>query len=278
MNSRDVIKHPGRDVDVRMVSAPGDITRHSVQLNAGQNLLEETSKLMGIADCQSGLLILDGAELGPFDYVIPSESNDKLHAAWYSETYSCDAARLRHATAIVGQRDGDCWMHCHALWDTENSAGMGHLLPDTLILANDATVTLFVFSGGTFDVALDEETAFSIFHVHGERCLGNAFIAKINPHEDIYTALEELIVKSGFSRAGIFGIGSLVGAHFEEGKPMECPISEVLISPDASWDGDLKLPVYCVDTENRLFDGTLVKGGAPVLITFEVMVVEFKEF
>ena len=78
-----------------------------------------------------------------------------------------------------------------------------------------------------------------------------------------------------FAKASsIFGIGSLVGARFEEGRPMECPISEVLVSPGASWDGSLKLPVRCVDTENELFYGNVLKGEGPVLVTFELMVVE----
>lgn len=278
MNSRDVIRHPGPETDLRMVSAMGEVSRHSVRINAGQILLSAVAQLMDNAGCNSGLIVLDGVNIGPFDYVMPSYSNDNLHAAWYSETHSCKAARLNNATAIVGQRDGAWWIHCHAFWDTDKGVGMGHLLPDKVTVAVDATVTLYAFEGGSFDVALDPETAFPIFHVNGEeRGHGNAFIAKINPHMDIYTAIHKLITEAGFAHASIFGIGSLVGARFEEGRPMECPISEVLVSPGASWDGSLKLPLHCVDTENEFFYGNVMKGEAPVLVTFELMVVETTE-
>ncbi|MFK7858282.1 MAG: hypothetical protein AB8B64_05670 [Granulosicoccus sp.] len=274
MNSRDVIRHPGPETVVRKVCAYGDVYRHSVRLSAGRNLMDSVAQLMNGKNCDCALIVLDEVDVGPFDYVIPSYANDEVHAAWYSETYVCQAAQLRNATAIVGRRDGAWWMHCHALWDTEHTTGMGHLLPDKVTLVRDATVTLYAFTGGGFDVALDVETAFPIFHVHGQRKHGTAFIARINPHEDIHTALVDLINEAGFAKACVFGIGSLIGAQFETGEPMKCPISEVLISPGAQWNGSLTLPVHCVDTVNTLFHGTIVRGAAPVLVTFELMVIE----
>jgi len=278
MNSRDVIRHPGPEAEARMLFARGDASRQTVTMKAGQILLNAVARLMEAAECDSGVIILDNVDIGPFDYVMPSYSTDNVHAAWYSQTHSCKAARLHNATAIVGRRDGEWWLHCHALWnaehDADNTVGMGHLLPDRVTLANDASVTLYAFNGGRFDVALDPETAFPIFHVHGDRSHGNALIAKINPHEDINTAIEALINEAGFKQASIFGIGSLIGARFEEGAAMECPISEVLVSPGAIWNGSLRLPMHCVDTDNNLFHGALVQGTAPVLVTFELMIIE----
>lgn len=277
MNSRTVIHHPGLETDPRMVVARGDVSRYSVSVKAGENLLFAVSRLMEGTVGESGLLVLDGVSVGPFNYVMPSHSNDTLHAAWYSETHTCNAAQVLNATAIIGRRDGNWWMHCHALWDADNVAGMGHLLPDEVTLATDATVTLYVFTGGRFDVALDPETAFPLFHVHGERTHGNAFIARICPHVDIHTGLQDLINEAGFEHASIFGIGSLIGAGFEDGNSMECPISEVLVSPEAAWDGSLKLPMHCVDVDNNFFNGTVSRGAAPVLVTFEVMVISTDE-
>lgn len=275
MNSHDVIVHPGPANLLRMVSAMGDVSRHSVRMIAGHTLLNTVAQLMDDTDCDSGLIVLDGVDIGPFDYVMPSYSSDDQHAAWYSETHGCKAAQLNNATAIVGRRDGAWWIHCHALWDADNGVGMGHLLPDKVMIADDATVTLYAFKGGSFDVALDPETAFPIFHVRGEeRSHGNALIAKINPHMDIYTAIQTLVGEAGFEHARIFGIGSLIGARFEQGRSMNCPISEVLVSPGANWNGSLELPVHCVDTDKNLFYGNILKGNGPVLITFELMIVE----
>lgn len=277
MNSRDVIAQPGPAASQCAYSARGDARKLSVTLKAGMVLLDAVAQLMDAADCDSGMIVLDGAVLGPFNYVMPSYSNDDVHAAWYSATHACSLARLQHATATVGRRDGAWWMHCHARWDDKGSMGMGHLLPESVTIAQDATVTLLAFSGGTFDVALDPETAFPLFQANGGRSRGNALIAKVSPHADIFATIEELIRESGFSRAAIHGIGSLIGAQFDKGPPMESPISEVLIPPAAHWDGTLRLPMFCVDTRNIFFSGNLIKGGAAVLITFELMIIEQDE-
>lgn len=274
MNGRDMIRHPGPETVQRVVSAIGNVVEHSVTIKAGQVLMEAVGQLMDSVGCDSAVVVLDGVNVGPFDYVMPSYSTDKTHAAWYSDTYSCDSATLRNATAMVGQRDGAWWLHCHAIWDAESTCGMGHLLPDSVTLAADSTVRLLAFIGGRFEVALDPETCFPIFHAHGGYERGNALIAKVNPHEDIHTAIEQLINDTGYEHASILGIGSLIGARFEKGPCMESPISEVLIAPGASWNGSLKLPMHCVDTESTLFHGTIVKSGAPVLVTFELMIVE----
>lgn len=275
MNSRELICHPGPESARRMVSALGDVVKQSGRLPAGQNLLKAVADMMDNVGCDSGLVVLDGVHIGPFDYVMPDASKDDVHAAWYSDTHSCSAALLRNATAIVGRRDGAWWLHCHAIWDADDDVGMGHLLPDDVTLGLEATVTFYAFTGGQFDVALDSETAFPLFHVHGERTHGNAFIAKIYPHVDIHTAIERLIVEAGFTQASVFGIGSLIGTRFENAEPMTCPISEVLIGPGATWkDNTLTLPMHCVDLDGNRFFGTVVKGGAPVTVTFELMVVE----
>jgi len=275
MNSRDVIRHPGLEAKSRIASARGEVTRRSVHLKAGQILMDAVAQVMDDAKCDSGVIVLDGIDVGPFDYVMPSYSNDGIHAAWYSETHSCKAARLDHATAIVGRRADAWWLHCHTRWQSDRGVGMGHLLPDTVVISTDAVVTLYAFEGGSFDVGFDPETAFPLFHVQGEgRSYGNALIAKVCPHEDLYTSVQALISEAGFSQATVFGIGSLIGASFEDGTPMQCPISEILIAPNAQWDGSLELPIHCVDTDFNLFYGNVVSGQAPVLVTFELMIIE----
>ncbi len=296
MNSRKLICHPGEESASRHVSALGTVTTHSVTLPAGSILLSAVSTVMNSIGGDSGVVVLDGAHLGPFNYVMPDQSQDGLHAAWYSDTHTCDRAQLRNATAIIGKRDGQCWLHCHALWDAEGHSsdlasshnsnqksghknghknGMGHLLPDQVTITDNVEATLYEFNGGSFNVELDTETAFPIFHVQGSLKSGNAFIAKVNPHEDIATTIEQLITEAGFSSARVFGIGSLIGTQFENDSPMLCPISEVLIGSDAKWKNQtLTLPMHCVDIDGNLFSGNVRNGDAPVLVTFELLVIE----
>lgn len=290
MNSRLLIRHPGAESVERVVSATGFVTTHSVTLLQGSNLLAAVSQLMDNIKCDSGVMILDGAQLGPFNYVMPDNSHDDLHAAWYSNTHSCHWARLRNATAIIGKRNAQWWLHCHALWDGHQSedghndgqlTAMGHLLPDEVIIAKKFEVTLYAFTNGCFNVQHDSETAFPLFHVRSGSGIdnggggSNAFIAKVYPHEDVYSVIEKLTIEAGFTSAIVLGIGSLIECHFEYNESMLCPISEVLTGSGATWDNEtLTLPMHCVDVEGRLFTGNVIKGGSRVLVTFELLVVE----
>lgn len=280
MNSRELIRHPGDESKLRRVSAFGTVKTQKVTLPAGHILLSAVSEIMDSIEGDSAILVLDGATLGPFNYVMPDISQDDLHAAWYSKTHTCDFAQLHNATAIVGKRDRQWWLHCHALWQSKEHAsnttiGMGHLLPDQVTIYEDIEITLYEFDGGYFDVEEDPETAFPIFHVHGGKKSGNAFIAKVNPHEDIFTAIERFLIDSHFTSASILGIGSLIGARFKNDPPMLCPISEVLIGSNATWiNQTLNLPIHCVDIDGNIFRGNVVEGGAPVLVTFELLVIE----
>ena len=275
MNDSSAIRHPGVRIEPRVMHARGDVRTITVTLPAGGSLMETVAAAIDGAGGDGGVMILDGLEIGPYRYVMPDRSSDGFHAAWYSEPHAGARARIRHATAIVGKRDGAPWLHCHAMWHEDGRSAMGHLLPDEVVVAEDATVTLHAFAGGGFEVLDDPETAFSIFHPTEGRATGNALIARARPHEDVRAAIEGLVREAGFDRARVFGIGSLVGARFEASTDMVSPISETLIPPGAFWkDGTLRLPMHCVDPEGGQFDGLLIRGGASVCVTFELMVVE----
>lgn len=269
------IRHPGPPVPDRITSARGHARRRSVTLPAGATLMGAVADAMGAAGCDSGVMVLDGLRLGAHAYVMPGPSPDADHAAWYSATHRGEGARLDHATATVGRRNGAWWLHCHAVWHGPHGAVCGHLLPDDVQVAEDATVTLHAFDGGGFEVRRDRETNFDIFHTTGGRAAGNALITRIAPHEDAHAALVTLAREAGFARAEVLGIGSLIGARFESGPSMVSPISEILITPGATWAGGaLHLPVHCVDPAGGQFAGVLVPGGGPVCVTFEAMIIE----
>ncbi|NVO24431.1 hypothetical protein [Donghicola mangrovi] len=274
MNSREVIRHPGPPAPEPYSVARGTAHQVSVTLPKGAVLMQAVADAMEAAGCDSGVMVMDGLQMGPFDFVMPGHSNDGVHAAWYSATHSRTSGRIEAGTAIIGKRDGAWWLHCHAVWRSEAGTEIGHLLPDAVTLSADCEVTLIAFSGGAFDVSMNAETLFPIFHPTGGAAQGNALIAKVNPHHDIHQTLTTILQGSGFAHATVYGIGSLIGAVFAEGTPMASPISEVLIAPQARWDGALTLPMICVDPAGDRFSGEISAGTSPVCVTFEVLVLE----
>ncbi|MGQ3486807.1 hypothetical protein [Roseovarius pacificus] len=273
--TRDVIRHPGPPAPKPYVVARGRVRKLPVTLQGGRSLMDAVADVMEKTGSDSGVIVVDGMDIGPYDYVMPGPSDDGVHAAWYSATHHGSQARIRHGSAIVGKRDGAWWLHCHAVWEEGDSVKCGHLLPDDVTLPNDAGVVLYAFNGGAFDVSLNEETLFPIFHPVDGASDGNALIAKVNPHHDIHQTVSQIVRDAGFARAEVLGVGSLIGARFEAGAPMESPISEVVITPVAQWaEGELRLPMYCVDPDDGQFSGDIVAGGAPVCVTFELMVIE----
>ncbi|MFW2543903.1 DUF296 domain-containing protein [Primorskyibacter sp. 2E107] len=274
--TRDRLRHLGPPAEVGFRAVHGHARSMPVSLPAGQTLMEAVADVMDRAGCDSAALTVDGMAMGPFAYVMPDTCDDGVHAAWYSETREGSQARIRFGTAIVGRRDGAWWLHCHAVWEEAGAIFCGHLLPDRMIVVEDSTVMLHTFDGGRFEVALDEETRFPIFHPvgSGKGGQGNALLAKVNPHHDVHGAITAMIEEAGFENTRILGIGSLIGARFAEGGDMASPISEVLVLPGAHWNGRLHLPMHCVDPEGRQFDGVLQPGGGPVCVTFELMIVE----
>ena len=90
---------------------------------------------MNGAGCDCAVIRLDGLCMGPYSYVMPDQSPDDEHVAWYSPTHSGKLATLDQATAVIGRRDGDWFLHCHAIWeDRDTGRHAGHLIPDQVMI------------------------------------------------------------------------------------------------------------------------------------------------
>lgn len=274
LDSREIIRHPGTPAPQPWTMARGTAKTLQVTLPKGAVLMQAVAEAMDAAGAESGVIEVGGLVIGPYRFVGPGPSSDGLHAAWYSPPRGGDRARITDGTAIVGRRDGAWWLHCHAVWQDGDTAWCGHLLPDEVTLAEEATVTLHMITGAVFDVSMNEETRFPIFHPTRGRDTGNAVLAKLAPHKDITEAVEEIAAAAGFARARVLGIGSLIGAVFHQGTPMASPISEVLILPGATTGAETHLPMHCVDPDDAQFRGAMVRGKGPACVTFELMLFE----
>ena len=278
MSRSHMIKHPGPPTTPRRHVVSGNAVSFEFVLAKGMTFMTAVAAAMDKAGCDSAVIRLDGLKIGPYDYVMPDRSPDDAHAAWYSQTHSGKTATLTQGTAIVGRRDEAWFLHCHAIWeDPENGRCVGHLLPDQVMIAASYEGTGYAFHGGCFDVTLDAETNFSFFRPRKlrEPDRVNAAIVSLAPHEDLATSVTELIEELDLREPALLGIGSLIGADFVDTPSMESPISEVLLLNEARGKGaaDPYLPMFCVDPDGNFFSGDIVPGGAPVCVTFELLLV-----
>lgn len=270
------IRHPGQKSPVRRHVVPVLLQRRTVRLAAGGELLEALGEAVDAAGFDSAIVLLEGLIMGPYHYVIPDwNSPDGRRAAWYSETRRGERALIEQAAATVGRKNGAWFFHCHAVWDSQTpDQKAGHLLPGQVTIAEDATVTLLGVNGGRFEVADDEETGFSLFRPFATGSItgkANAALIGLAPFEDVGDAAHDVATDLGLADPRIYGIGSLIGAPFEDGAPMASLISEVVLLDGARPQA---MRFHCVDADAGNFRGTLRPGQAEVCVTFEMIVAD----
>lgn len=101
----------------------------------------------------------------------------------------------------------------------------------------------------------------------------------MRPNTDICTALEEVSAQFGLREAEVNGIGSLVGADYEDGTSLNAYASEILINKGRigqAVPGGRKamLDIAMVDLTRHISGGRLVRGKNPVCVTFELLLTE----
>ncbi|MBE9638777.1 DUF296 domain-containing protein [Salipiger mangrovisoli] len=280
-DSRTRLRHPGPEAADRSTARACDAVPAQFLLTSDLDLLaaltSEMDRLAADHAAETAVIDLSGLRLQEVVYVIPAGARDERHAAWYSDTYVSPPAVLECATVTVGRRDGQWFAHCHALWtEPDGTPRMGHLLCDKCLVAENASATGHVLRGALLEVATDPETNFPLFHARDGAeltCATTAALVTVRPHEDLCTALEAVAGELGARDARLIGLGSLIGADFSDAPAMPSPISEVLLAPGAQIaEGRCPaLPVICVDPEQDVWRGSLVHGGGPVCVTFELL-------
>ncbi|WP_420337727.1 hypothetical protein [Roseibium sp.] len=276
----DDIRHPGPKAQDRLPYAPCHATKIACQVSAGEPFLNSLGRWADSTGFSSAVLDLSGVQLAAFDYVMPDRAVDDRHAAWYSDTHSSKGTELEEAVAILGWRDGAWFAHIHAYWRENNTWHLGHLLPDTLTIAASANISGYGLVGARFEASLDRETEFTLFRVKsdGDAMSGktaNALITTLAPFTDLHEGITELGNQLPGAVYSVHGLGSLAGAHFEDGPPMTGLISEILLKNGAGkpQNGKLSLPLRTVDLNKGLFQGHATPGKCPTLVTNELLLV-----
>ena len=281
------VQQPGPALAPRVVAAEGRGRAFDMPLKAGVPLLESVRAGFEVERFASGVLNIGEIALGPFAYVMPALSKDGRNAAFYSDTFRpAGVTRFERGALTFGSRDGAPFFHCHALWrEADGKRSGGHVLPEEAVLAEDAVVQAFGIDGAGFEGRSDPETNFTLFGpvaTPSRRAVADrrAFALRLRPNQCFHTALEDFAREAGLLRARIFGgVGSTIGALFEDGGEVQNFATEIFISdgfvaPDASGDPHAQINVGVVDYTGALAEGRLKRGANRILMTFELIIAE----
>jgi predicted DNA-binding protein with PD1-like motif len=277
------IVHPGPVEPERVAAVAARFVPLRFTLPAVRTLLDAVAGGFAAAACRGGVLDLDGARFERFRYVIPALKAGPVAGATYSEVFAPEGiVFLREAVAVVGVKDGGPFLHCHGLWTTaDGRTGMGHLLPADCVLAEPFDAAGLGALDATFDARPDPETEYTLFSPVGGRSDGHVapgemLLVRVRPNQDVLTAVEDLCARRGISRARLHGVGSLIGARFEDGGRLDSLATELLIREGvvetAEHGPQARMSIAIVGAAGEIREGALVHGENPFCVTFELVV------
>lgn len=282
------IRQPGPAPAERLVAVPCRGRRFEVRLRADEPLLAGITRCFAGEGFDSGTVKLDGLALAPFAYCMPALARDDRHAAFYSETFRpAGITRFLEGAMTVGQRDGATAFHAHGLWrEADGAAHGGHVLADGSVVAEDMSLQAYGIDGAAFRVDADAETRFSVFgpvateSASRDGAVERAHALRLRPNQDFAGTLEGYCRDHGITRARIEGgVGSTIGATFESGAEIAAFATEVHLSagrivPDGDGSPRAELDGGLVDFTGALAGGRFARGVNPVLMTFELVLVD----
>lgn len=278
------IEHPGPVAAQRRHTVNCNVRHVEISLPAGMTLLAAFTSVLEAYRAQGAVARLRGGSFEPFAYCMPALSSTPEHAVYFSERYQLPGSvRLESGCVTVGRRDGEPWLHCHGIWhDASGRRLSGHVLPDDAFISEPIDASVWLLDGATFDVVPSPETGFSLFEpVAVSSCSpkkNSPFAMSIRPNQDFCTALEAECKARGIAQARVHGgVGSLIGATFDDGRQVHPIATEVFIRDglvSAAQEGSLvaQIDVSLVDYLGGLSEGRLQRGENPVLVTFELLV------
>ncbi len=281
------IEHPGPVHPVRVQCVPARVCPVDVELPRGVTLLQGLADAVRAQGATSAVFSLRDLTLAPMAFVMPALSDSPKHVAYFSERHEAiGAARIEAGSITYGLREGQPSLHCHATWiEADAHRRSGHVLAESRV-ERPARIDAWMLDGAAFEVQPDAETNFSLLQVTptAARPGGGleALVVRVRPNEDLCLALEALCAERNIRRGRIRGgVGSLIGAVFDDGRTVEPFVTEVFIRRgviEPGIDGALRaeVDVGLVAYSGEIAEGRLARGQNPVLITFE-LVIEVQE-
>ena len=272
-NSLPNCKHPGPPSNAPNIAIPTQASAIDLHVRQDRNLLDEIAKQLQDAGATSASLRMTNAAIRTMDYVIPAPSPDTAHAAWYSDTYTLTAgSRITDAAFTFGQRDGAPFFHCHGTWQSnEGEPVTGHMIPEACILAEDIRISGYAFHQARFDTEMDEETNFSLFTPRQlSPCEnGNAVLVRLRPNRSLDQSLSEICQNMAWPEAEIRGLGSIIGAQFEDGRRMESYATEFLVTSGTASPAGCTINIDIGGMRPGTMSGRLAAHRNAVFVTCE---------
>jgi predicted DNA-binding protein with PD1-like motif len=278
------LTQPGPVAARRIDSFDGPAKRIAFTLLPGLSLCEAIAGPLVAAGLRSAAVVLGPVRFNPFRYVIPAVSPTPDHAAYYSDTFMPDGTiTIDRGTATYGSRDGQPFVHCHALWrDDAGGAQGGHILPADTVLAEPATAMAYGSQDIAMESAFDPETNFTLFAPslpiprQNPDATTRLVVARIRPNEDLVESIEAVCRLHRITRAVVrSGIGSLVGAAFEDGRHIaEIPTEILVLNGHVTEGADGRpraaIEIALIDRGGAVHHGIPTRGRNPVLICCEL--------
>ncbi len=266
----------------------GHAATASVMLEPGQSLLRALVDALAPFDTKSAVLRFKNGAFEPFCYVMPALSKSPDHSVYFSDRYDVTGkVSLETASVTYGIRQGQPWLHCHAVWvEPDGTRRCGHLLPEDIQVSEPIEATVSVLRDVAFSVEPDSETNFSLFipiagpwfgRTHSSDAKQSVYAIRLSPNTDVCESLEKFCQVNQIRRATILGgVGSTVGAVFDDGRIVEPFVTEMLIrnghiNTDADHQLIAEIDISMVDYLGGISEGRLKRGENPVLVTFELV-------
>jgi predicted DNA-binding protein with PD1-like motif len=279
------IKQPGLVAEQRIVAVATRGRALRLRLELGLRLVDAVAAAFAAHGFVSGSIDVSGLALGPLAYVMPAVSKTGENAAFYSDVFRpTGVTRIKHGAMTFGRRDGAAFFHTHALWtEADGKFSGGHIMPEETFVAEGIDVAAFGIADAVFEGNHDLETNFKLFGpldvqstVVG-RVGARAYAVRLRPNQDFTGAIEAFCEGNKITHARIHGgVGSTIGATFDDGRIVENFATEVyiqrgVIEPDAGGGVVAQIDVGLVDYTGVTAEGRLARGQNQVLMTFELI-------
>jgi predicted DNA-binding protein with PD1-like motif len=274
------LTQPGPASDPRVIVEPCEAWQMTLQLRAGVPVLSAVAEALAERHIEAAIIEISSAEMSPLVYVVPANSPDAEHAAWYSEPHClAGKATVERAVMSFGWDNEKPFLHCHGIWiDADGRRCGGHLIPDKTVLSKEIEVTVWAVAGARFERLFDPETNFSLLTPVSGANYGfpnnRALLMRIKPNTEIHTAIEMAAIEHGIDQGSIHGVCSLVDCDFIDGSYMRSFASEGFIQEGKLKDKKASLTVGITSMSEEVFEGEISRDGNIICIATEILVVE----